>query len=68
MASNSRKVPTASALAVYSGVSKLTWTCALRRKIIDLVRLHCLDKPEQVRASVMSPKCSLNCGLGTCGS
>ena len=43
-----RKVPRPSALAVYSGVSKETADVALRRQVVNLVRLHLLDDADQI--------------------
>ena len=48
MASNSRSVPIASALAVYSGVSNETWTWDLRGQIVDFVGLRFLDDADQI--------------------
>ena len=49
MASSTRRVPTASELAVYSGVSNETRDVTLRGQIVDLVRLHLLDDPDEIR-------------------
>ena len=48
IASSRRSVPSASALAVYSGVSKLTCDVALRGEVVDLVGLHLLHDADQV--------------------
>ena len=48
IASSSRSVPSASAFAVYSGVSNDTADVALRRQVVDFVRLHLLDDANQV--------------------
>ena len=48
MASSRRSVPRASALAVYSGVSKLTCTWRLRGQVVDLVGLGLLDDADEV--------------------
>ena len=41
-------MPSPSALAVYSGVSNETWTCDLRREIVDLVRLGLLHDADDI--------------------
>ncbi len=48
IASSSRSVPSASALAVYSGVSKRHLHVALRREIVDFSRLHLLHDADEV--------------------
>ncbi len=48
MASSRRSAPSASAFAVYSGVSKLTGDVALGCEIVDLGRLHLLHEPDEV--------------------
>ena len=48
MASSTRSVPSASELAVYSGVSNETADVALRGEVVDLVRLDLLDDADQV--------------------
>ena len=48
IASSRRSVPSASALAVYSGVSKRHLHMALRGEIVDLVGLHLLHDADQV--------------------
>ena len=47
IASSSRSVPSASALAVYSGSSNETCDVALRREVVDLVGLHLLHDVDQ---------------------
>ncbi len=41
-------MPSASELAVYSGCLERHLYVALRRQVVDLVRLHFLDNPDQV--------------------
>ena len=48
IASSSRSVPSASALAVYSGGLEAHLHVALRREIVDLVRLDFLDQANEV--------------------
>ncbi len=56
IASSRRSVPSASALAVYSGSSKLTATWLLGGEVVDLVGLHLLDDAHAgCELSVMSP-------------
>ncbi len=47
IASSMRRAPSASELAVYSGSSKETRDMALGGEVVDLVRLHLLDDPDQ---------------------
>ena len=48
IASSSRSVPSASALAVYSGVSKRHLHMALGGEVVDLVGLGLLDDADEV--------------------
>ena len=41
-------MPSASALAVYSGVSKETWTCDLGGEIVDFVGLRLLNDADEI--------------------
>jgi hypothetical protein len=50
MASRMRSAPMPSALAVYSGSSKLTATWLMAAQVVDLVGLHLLDDAGEVGA------------------